>query len=237
LHHELKRLSAQQSSTLYCTLLAGFQLLLHRLTGESDIVVGISSAGQQAAGGANLVGYCVNVLPVRSRIREDSKFTEFLDAVKGALLGAYDHQDYTLGQLIGKLNLRREPARSPLISAYFNMDRPGRSQMDFHDLEASVQTNFNPTARWDLTWNITEKADELLLEANYKTELFEPPTIRHWMETYQRLLSKVTSFPDISLHELGTMLDETELQQQGVQARQLKETSIQKFKTIKRRAG
>ena len=216
LHHALKRLSAQHGSTLYGTMLAGFQLLLHRLTGQNDIVVGISSAGQQAAGGANLVGYCVNVLPVRSRVREDCKFTQFLDEVRTVLLGAYEHQDYTVGQLIRKLNLRREPGRSPLISAYFNLDRPGRSQMNFNDLEASVQTNFNPTARWDLTWNVTEKSDE---------------------ETYQNILSEVTSRPDISVHALKEALDEIELQQQDAQSRQLKETSVQKFKSVKRRAG
>jgi acyl transferase domain-containing protein/glutamate-1-semialdehyde aminotransferase len=237
LYHQLKRLSAQQGSTLYITLLAGFKLLLHRLTSQDDVIVGISSAGQQAAGGECLVGYCVNVLPLRNRIRDDAKFTEFLGAVRRVLLNAYDHQDYSYGQLIRKLNLPREPGRSPLISAFFNMDRPAGSLIDFYDLEGSVQTNFSGSARWELTWNVTETSGDLLLESVYRTDLFDPPTIRRWMEIYQTILRIVASRPDISLRVLGTTLDEAERQQQVVQAMNLKETTTQKFKAIKRRAG
>jgi acyl transferase domain-containing protein len=238
LYHELKHLSAQQGSTLYITLLAGFKLLLHHLTGQGDLVVGISSAGQMTMGGENLVGYCVNVLPLRSRVREDESFTGFLNAVKHVLLGAYDHQDYSFGQIIRSLNLRREPGRSPLISAYFNMDRPGGSRIDFYQLEGSMQTNFSGCARWELTWNITETNGELWLDAIYKTDLFDAQTIRRWMELYQTLLRQVTERPELSLRALLTMLDEAERQQLMDKSKEFEKSDLELLKNIKlKRSG
>jgi acyl transferase domain-containing protein len=238
LYRELKRLSAQQGSTLYLTLLAGFKMLLYHLTGQGNLVVGISAAGQQTAGGENLVGYCVNVLPLRSRVLEDEKFTGFLHAVKHVLLGAYDHQDYSFGHLIRGLNLRREPGRSPLISAYFNMDRPGGSRIDFYRLEGSVQTNFSGCARWDLTWNITESKGELLLDSIYKTDLFDGQTIRRWMELYQTLLRQVTERPELSPGALSKMLDEAERQQLIDKSKEFEKSDIQLLRNIKlKRSG
>lgn len=235
LHQELKRLGAQHGSTIYITLLAGFKLLLHHLTGQPDLVVGISSAGQKSVGGENLVGYCVNVLPLRSRVQEDQKFTEFLKGVRRVMLGAYDHQDYSFGQLIRSLNLRREPGRTPLISAYFNMDRPGSSRIDFYHLEGTVQTNFSGCARWDVTWNITETADELLIDAIYKTALFDVQTIRRWMEIYQTLLRQVVEQPDLTLRALLAGLDEAERQQLSDKSKEFEKSDIQILKNIKLR--
>jgi non-ribosomal peptide synthetase component F len=136
------------------------------------------------------------------------------------------------------LNLRREPGRSPLISAYFNMDRPGGSRIDFYRLEGSVQTNFSGCARWDLTWNITESKGELLLDSIYKTDLFDGQTIRRWMELYQTLLRQVTERPELSLGALSKMLDEAERQQLIDKSKEFEKSDIQLLRNIKlKRSG
>ncbi|PYS76099.1 MAG: non-ribosomal peptide synthetase, partial [Acidobacteria bacterium] len=142
LYLALKRLSASLGCTLFMTLLAGFKVLLHHLTGEQDIVVGTPSAGQLAAESFNLVGYCVNLLPLRSRIMGQMTFAEYLGSLKRILSGAYDHQSYPYGVLLKRLNLPRVPGRSPLVEAIFNLDH-GLPPQKFFDLEMELRPIHN----------------------------------------------------------------------------------------------
>ena len=124
---DLHRLAARRGSTLFATLLAGFNLLLHRLTEQEDIVVGVPAAGQLALDTPDLVGHCVNFLPLRSRIKGDTPFFDYLAAVQSLVLDAYDHQSYTYGSLLQKLKLPRDPSRLPLVAVSFNLDKVERT--------------------------------------------------------------------------------------------------------------
>src|SRR5581483_6250506 len=126
-YHKIKKTGAQRGSTLFSTLLAGFQTLLSRITSQDDIVVGVPAAAQSLLPGQVLVGHCVNFLPIRAKLSGDARFGDFLTQSRRKLLEAYDHQTYTYGTLVRKLAIPRNPSRLPLIEVQFNLERVGGS--------------------------------------------------------------------------------------------------------------
>src|SRR5262249_47510224 len=136
-YQKIKRFGAQHGCTLFGTLLAGFKVLLHRLTNQHDIVVGIPAAGPSLVEAEALVGHCVNFLPLRTSFEGDPSVATLLTQVRGTLLDAYDHQNYTYGSLVQKLGLRRDPSRLPLVEVQFNLERVGTG-LEFPGLTARV---------------------------------------------------------------------------------------------------
>ena len=134
----IKKLGARQKCTLFTTLLAGFQILLSRLSGQDDIVVGVPTAGQSLIDEAVLVGHCVNFIPLRGRLSGSMTAAEFLSQTKQAVLAGYEHQNYTYGRLVRKLAMQRDPSRLPLIEVQFNLERIG-DNLRFDGLEMKVE--------------------------------------------------------------------------------------------------
>src|SRR5262249_41442072 len=122
LYSGLKQLGWRYNSTLFMTLLGVFELLLHRLTGQDDIVVGIPAAARSRRDADRFVGYSIKLLPLRSRVETAPGFASYLRSVRGVLLDAYEHQEFSLRSLIKKLNVPRDPSRSTLVSVMFNLD-------------------------------------------------------------------------------------------------------------------
>jgi amino acid adenylation domain-containing protein/non-ribosomal peptide synthase protein (TIGR01720 family) len=209
--HKLKSFSAQHGQTLFMTLLAGYELLLHRLSGQDELVVGIASAGQAPMGRDGLVGYCVNLLPLKSRSSGDPTFKEFVDGVRRVVSDAFDNQIYPFARLIKKLQLSRDPSRPPLVTAAFNLDHAG-PKLKFHDLEVELDANATNSAKFDLFLNIVEQDDRLMLALDYSTELFDAETARRWMKHYANLLESIVSNPQQRLSELS-LLDAAERHQ------------------------
>ena len=198
---ELKQLSARHGCTLFVTLLAGFKALLCRLSGQDDIVVGIPAAGQAAVGNESLVGYCVNLLPLRSQIDPGSRFTDYIARVKRALLDGYEHQIYPLIKLVKTLNIARDSSRPPIVAATFNLDRNDSASGSF-DLDMELIANPTSSAKFDISLNITESDGALLVDCDYNTDLFEFATIRRWMGHFHTLLRGIVENPEQLISDL-----------------------------------
>jgi hypothetical protein len=188
LQQALKNLSAQHGCTLFVTLLAGFQALLHQLSGQDDIVVGIAAAEPAAASDKNLLGYTTNLLPLRSRIRPGRPLAEQLQTVQHMVFAAYQHQSYALLRLLDTLQLPQDDSSAPLISALFNMDYAGATPT-LHDLQVEMFSPPSGAVECDIFWNITDADDGLWVEGYYNTDLFDGQTIRRWLEQYQAILA------------------------------------------------
>jgi len=197
----LKSLSLQHGCTLFMTLLAGFNVLLHRLSGQSDIVVGIPAAGQLSVDGANLVGYCVNLLPLRSRMDDQLTFINYLSNVKDEILDAYDHQHYPFSRLVKKLNLPRDPSRMPLVEAAFNLDSAG-SGLPFSGLEVDFVESPSIYAKFEIYLNVIEEGEGIRIDCEYNSDLFDRQTIERWMQHLSTLLEAITLEPDQRLSVL-----------------------------------
>lgn len=233
---ELKKLSAQQGCTTFVTLLVAFSVVLRQLSGQDDFIVGIHSAGQLTSNVKDLIGYCINLLPFRTRIDGALSFTEYLAQVRHELLDVYSHQNYPLGKLIKKLNPPRDPSRSPLIAVTFNVDRAGQPAK-FYGLEVDVVVNHNGHSKFDLSVNLVEETDHLEMECDYNTDLFEAETVRRWMTSFEITLRALLSNPAIKLKELKEIIEEGVRQQQRLKEQEFKESRRQKLKNLKRRAA
>lgn len=241
LPRELKAAGAKRGCTLYVTLLSGFQLLLHQLTGQSDVVAGSHSAGQTTVGGPSLVGFCINMLPMRSQIDGGLTFPEYLKLVRKTAFDALEHQSYPISRLIKKLKLVRDPGRPPLVSVVFNMDRMigldnGAAGEGLAGLEIEQVESPSVRARFDFLWNMVDAGDELILDCTYNTDLFDAATVEGWMESYETLLRTVAARPEIRLDALLGALGEAAALSHVSELRELEDARQEKFKTLRRRS-
>jgi amino acid adenylation domain-containing protein len=205
---DLRRASSAERASLFAILLAGFDVLLARMSGQDDIVVGVPAAGQSVGGHDELVGHCVNMLPLRARIDFDVPFRELLGKVRSAVLDAYEHQLYTFGSLLRRLPLARDPSRLPLVSVVFNLDRGmGPDAIRFDALHTELTTNPRRSENFDLFLNAVELGGRITLECQYNTDLFDSQTIRRWLASYDRLLRSICERPDERVGRLRILTD------------------------------
>ena len=204
IYRRLRSSSAEQRSTVLMAFIAATHILLHKLTGQSDIVVGIASAGQAAMANEHLVGYFVNLLPLRCKVDHKLTFTELLATVRKEVLGAYEHQDYPFARLLEKLELRTEPSRAPLVNAALNIDVTGAG-LRLHELEVEVEESRSRAAKFDLYLDITETDGDTILEFEYNRDLFDSTTIQRWLGHYAVLLEEIVKNPEREIRELSML--------------------------------
>ncbi len=196
---DLRAMATRHGASFVTTLLTAFELLLHKLTGDSDLVVGLPAAGQSDLGMKHLVGHCVNLLALRSRIDEERGFSAHLKERRGSVLDAFDHQKYTFGTLLRKLNVPREPGRIPLVPVVFNIDMNMDDGVAFEGLRHRFISNPRSFEIFELFLNATGKDDALTLEWSYNTDLFDRATVEGWMAELQRIVQRIVQEPDASI--------------------------------------
>ncbi|NEQ75873.1 MAG: SDR family NAD(P)-dependent oxidoreductase [Okeania sp. SIO2C9] len=198
---QIKKVSKQKGCTLFMSLLAIYKIFLSKLTGDIDIVVGTPARGRGLAGSENMIGYCNNVLPIRSNIDESLTFSEFLIKIRGILLEDYQNQDYPFPQLLSKLNLERDLSRPILVSTLFNLDRM-RSRPNLYGLKTKLIPIPKKFVPYDMVLDITETEDELLFNLDYNQALFEDATIKRWLGHVQTLLEEIATNPEQRVAQL-----------------------------------
>jgi glutamate-1-semialdehyde aminotransferase len=243
LYEGLKRVSAQQRCTMFMTVFSGFTAMIHKLSKQDDIIVGITAAGQLAAGGKNVVGYCINLLPIRSRLNGDPTFAAYLAEMKQTILDAHKHQRYPFRRLLKKLNPPRDPSRMPMISVTFNLDKPrlaasAKSAVPVTtDLQVELLPNSRGFLQWELFYNMVESDGHLHLECDYNTDLFNVHTVRRWMQDYLQLLEAAVDRPLSSISSLARILTESNNRARVIEEQTLEKARVKKFGKLKRRSG
>jgi amino acid adenylation domain-containing protein len=198
----LKKAAPRLGGTLFATLLSSFATLLHRLTNQEDIVIGVPAAGQTRIGRDELIGHCLNFLPLRLRPAATTPFEQFASDVKEQVLEAYDHQNYTFGSLLRKIQITRDTSRVPLVSVIFNIDKTGIDHVKFDGLEVNVSTNPKQFVNFDLFFNLVQTDDKLVVECEYNTDLHDRTTILGWLAAYEQLIESAISEPFAALGNL-----------------------------------
>jgi len=235
LHPALKQLSARQGCTLFMTLLGAFKVLLYHLTGQNDIVVGTPAAGQILGDDHYLVGYCVNLLPLRSQIDGAQTFAEFLQTLKPALAEGYEHQAYPYSRLLKKLNWPGDPSRPPLVSVIFNLDRSLPPE-DWCGLQSDLAPNHNGSSKFDITLDVTETETGLALDCEYNTDLFSRRQVLTWLQRYETILKTVAQQPGLVIDRLQETLRQVKDQYDLAQDQALNQIQRHKLSTVKRQA-
>ncbi len=197
---KLRLRAASEGLSLYSWLFSGFVHLLHRLTGQDDLVVGVPVAGQAASGMRELVGHCVNLLPVRIGVDDGISQQAFAHHCSSKLLSAFENQAVTYGALLRHLPLQRDTARLPLVSVMFNLDQPmAGSKLNFGGLAADLQSVPRRFENFELFVNISQIDMGLRLECQYLSDLFDSETIARWMRCFETLLKSSVVTPELPL--------------------------------------
>ncbi len=199
----LRKLGARHGASLFASLFTGFTTLMRRLSGQSDLVVGIAAAGQSVGGYDSLVGHCVNILPVRSEVAPGTGFAAALEATGATLMDAFEHRQFTFGTLLQKLAIPRDPGRLPLVNVLFNLDQPlNRDAVQFPGLEFEFFANARNYEAFELFVNAVPVNGGLRLECQYNRDLYDAATVRRWMDALDALLRSAIANPDCPWDQL-----------------------------------
>ena len=208
----IRALCQREGVTLYMALLAAFQTLLHRYTGQDDICVGAPVANRNRAEIEGLIGFFVNTLVLRTDLSGDPTFRQLLGRVREVALGAYAHQDLPFEMLIDELQPARDMSRTPLFQVMLDLQRAPLEALELPGLSLSLMQMERRTAKFDLLLAMVEQADGLSATFEYNTDLFDAATIARMARHLQTLLEGAVADPDRHLAALP-ILDEEERQQ------------------------
>ena len=192
----LQRLSQQENVTLYITLLAAFQVLLSRYTGQEDIVVGSPIAGRVRPELEGLIGFFLNTLVLRTNLSHNPTFRALLHRARDIALDAYAHQDVPFEQLVEELHVPRALGYAPLVQVLFALQNVPRFALELPGVTSERVAVRPGTTKFDLSLLVWEEGDGLRGEVEYSTDLFEEPTITRLTGHYLTLLKSIVADPN-----------------------------------------
>ena len=232
----LKALTRREGCTLFMTLLAAFQTLLHRYSGQTDIVVGTDLANRTHAEVEHLIGFFINMLAMRTNFSGNPTFRELLARVRRMTLEAYAHQDLPFEKLVAALQLERNLNRFPVFQAVLVLqNEPSQAVLQLPGLELSAVANETQTVKFDLILFVAEGEDGLHGHLDYGTDLFKAETMSRLMAHFETLLRSVVADPDVRVAELD-MSTSKEREQQVMQDQERQSAERKKLLNVRRKA-
>ncbi|KAA2254631.1 amino acid adenylation domain-containing protein [Solihabitans fulvus] len=192
----LEKLSRESDTTMYMTLLAAFQVLLMRHSGQRDVLVGTTMATRTEVEEEALIGFFVNTVVLRADLTGDPAFRELLARVREATLGAFAHQDLPFERLVHELRPDRTTHRTPIFQVLFDFqtDEPDKLALADHPVRP-VDIGAD-SAHFDLTMAVIDTVDGLHVGVRYRDDLFSGETVERWLQRWRVLLEGIVENPD-----------------------------------------
>ncbi|MDF5727434.1 MAG: non-ribosomal peptide synthase/polyketide synthase, partial [Rhizonema sp. PD38] len=202
LTNKLTKLSQEQGVTLFMTLLAAFDTLLYRYTGQTDILVGTPIANRDRTETERLIGFFVNTLVMRTDLSLNPSFSELLPRIREMALSAYAHQDLPFEMLVEVLQPERDLSHTPLFQVMFVLQNTPTSQLELTGLSVSDLPIENSTAKFDLTLSMENTTTGLIGWWEYNTDLFDSSTIERMTGHFRTLLEAIVANPNERISQL-----------------------------------
>ncbi|UHA72101.1 amino acid adenylation domain-containing protein [Paenibacillus sp. 481] len=199
----LQQLARDTGSTLYMLLLAAYNVLLHKYTNQTDIVVGSPIAGRSQADLADVVGMFVNTLALRSRPEGSKSFIDLLNEVKQQTLQAFAHQDYPFELLVEKLELTRDMSRNPLFDTMFTLQSFGDANMNMGDITWSNYPVQARSVKFDLVLTIVATEERLECNFEYSTSLFAKESMERFVRHFSQIVQGITAAPHKLIQDIA----------------------------------
>ncbi len=219
----LRALAREEGTTLFTVLLAAFQVLLSRLSGQQEVLVGSPVAGRSLERFGSVVGYFVNPLVLRAELSGAPTFREFLGQVRGTVMGALEHPDVPFYQLVKELKAQRDASRSPLVQAMFVLEKPhSRSESsiagfvlgdegaeaELGGLRLGAFPLVTRTAPFELSLRMAEVGEALSGALEYSTELYEGWRVEGMVRQLVEVLEQVVERPEERVGRLSLVRGE-----------------------------
>jgi acyl carrier protein len=203
LSDEVRRLSRQESATLFMVLLAAFNTLLYRYSGQEDVVTSTAIANRNWSEIEPLIGFFVNTLVLRASIAGGPTFRELLGRVRKVTLDAYAHQDLPFEKLVEELRPERDTSHAPMFRTMIGLlNIPVDTNINIPGLKITQFKTHNRAAKFDIILRMTDRDDGLRGEIEYDTDLFSRKTVEGFVTHFRNILEAVTANPDIGLIDI-----------------------------------
>src|SRR5579864_1640896 len=235
LSDKLRALCGQHGFTLFAGLLSAYAVLLSHASGQQQFVLGIHSAGQTLVDGSDLVGHCINLVPLRACAKPEATFLQHVSDCKTTILDACAHQLYPYSKLAKDLNLRRDPRRLTLVEAVFNLDQISTGIRIF-GLDPEVNTTPSGYSKWDLSFDVADAGNDIHVKCEYNRDLYSAERVHQWLEDYEAILSIIAEWPEIKLSGILKQVETRLLQKREKGMKILKAANLEKLKNAKRKS-
>jgi amino acid adenylation domain-containing protein len=235
--HSLRKEAQRQGVTLYMALVAAFKVLLWRMSGGEEVVVGTAVANRERVEVEGLIGFFVNTVALRSELRGEMSYEEVVRGVREVCMGAYAHQEAPFEKVVEEMQPERDLSRNPLFQVMFILQNAPRVAFEFPGLRVSsvdVETN---TAKFELKLNLVDWPEGISGFLEFNTEIFEPASIADMIEDFHSIIRQVIAQPKIKLNDLDRLLAEEDEKrqlrsQQNLQAKRQQLLETQKRKPV-----
>jgi amino acid adenylation domain-containing protein len=188
---KLKSFAQRHEMTLFMVVYVGFAILLARLSGQEDVVIGTAVANRMRPELEGLIGFFVNTLVLRVGVRDDWRIDELLEQVKEVTLGAYDHQDVPFERIVEELQPQRSLSRNPLFQVMLVLLNTPQSKLLLPGLTVVPEDEVYRSSMFDLHMVLEERENEIVGNVNFATDLFDRQTVERWMVYFTVLLSRM----------------------------------------------
>ncbi len=202
---QLRALAQQHNTTLFTTLLAAFQTLLHRFSGQQSILVGSPISGRLLNESENSIGFFVNMLPLKADFSGNPAFSNLLQQVHQNVWAAQSHQELPFERLVAELQPQRDPNRNPLFQAAFIFEVATPLLPQIPGLKLELEQVRTPTVKFDLTLTLAEKGGGLQCLWEYAAGTFGTETISRWSKYFETLLVSLVTNPDCLINDLDLL--------------------------------
>ncbi|MEO6196445.1 MAG: non-ribosomal peptide synthase/polyketide synthase [Thermoanaerobaculia bacterium] len=227
-------LGRQEGATTFMTLLAAFAVLLGRLSGRGEVVVGMPIAGRDRYETEGMIGFFINVLPLRLDLSQGPTFRALLRQAREAALGAFAHQELPLEKLVEALGIERKQDRSPLFQVTFGLQNAPEADIELPELRLSTLAVEDETMRFDLTVWVRETRQGLGVQWTFNTDLFDPATIERMQSRFEAVLAGAVASPETEIDRLN-MLSAAEREEQERTERQSEQSRLGRLMSMKPR--
>ncbi|UHA73128.1 non-ribosomal peptide synthetase [Paenibacillus sp. 481] len=203
-HHSnaLRQIAADTGSTLYMVLLAAYTTLLHKYSGQEDIVVGTPIAGRGHEDVGQLIGMFVNTLALRNYPSAEKSFSEYVQDVKEKALKAYERQDFPFEELVEKLDVKRDTSRNPLFDTMFVLQNTERQELGMDGVQAEPYPIKHTISKFDLTLSAIETEDIIVCSFEYATSLYKQESVLRMAEHFSQLITAIVDHPHTTLSSI-----------------------------------
>lgn len=198
----LKTLAAQEGTTLFIIILSLFNIMLMKISGLEDIIVGSPVAGRRDSDFEHIIGMLVNTLALRNYPRNDITFVQFMAEVTRRTLEVFENQDYQFETLVKRLGLYNNPTRNPIFDVLFVLQNRVKKDVEIPGLKLLPYYYESGTSKFDLTLNCQEASDTLYCRFEYCTKLFKQQKIERFIQYFKDIVEAVLKNRDIMLRDI-----------------------------------
>ncbi len=204
---KVRRIGAKQGCSLFNTFFAAFSAYAGRISGCEDFSIGVPTAGQAAMEQPELIGFCVNTLPVRMNVDASTSFVDYVKQARSTLLNAFDHQRMSFGTLLRLLAPPRDPSRPPMVNVSLNIDPViDTSDIGFAELDVSVRVE--PRCFENFEWfinGVIQKDKSIEMQVQYNSDLYTESSMRFYFDGFAAMLADIAQDPTAPIGQYNLM--------------------------------